>query len=208
VNNIDYGLGVPDGYQRGVHLYENDGTYGVRLGSGRFNQPPSYPGLPPSYAGNTTIIDAFENLFTYLPTFRPITLREVVWQLNMGKGGDEIAFDDYIDPNAFIISEMTASSEWRSYQLPDSTHNPVAPPVATYHDGFDYTGYTGFTTQPIHLQNAATAATSQWQVPAAGIVTSSSGNTSNVTARVEPAALGGIKGKGFWLGQDGRRKLH
>lgn len=198
INNIDYGLHVPIDQQRLVTLYQ--GGAQAEFGSGRYNAP---NGNPPDYAENITITDSLENIFNYVATLKPITLREVTWQVNMGKGGDEIPFDDYINPEAFIISDMTASASWASYQYPSSSnsYNSTAPPsLANYADGFTpTTGFGG----PIHLQNAATTVASQWDIPAYGVVTSSGGSTTNLTARVEPAALGGIKGKGFWLGTDG-----
>lgn len=188
VNNIDYGIQVPDANQRDiVGLYQNTN---IRFGSGRYND---YPNIPPAYASNTTILDSFENLFTYLPTFRPVTMREVVWQLNMGKGGDEVAFDDYINPDALIISEMTASTTFKSYQLTDGNGNPLSPPFSTYNDGFSQ--LHGFTL-PIHIQNSATSV--RWNIPKYGVVDNSSGGPA-VSVRIEPAALGGIKGKGLWL---------
>jgi hypothetical protein len=55
------------------------------------------------------------------------------------------------------------------------------------------------------MQNAATAVsalvspTPQWNIPTSGIVTGSNGSTTSIPARVEPIAMGGIKGKGLWL---------
>jgi hypothetical protein len=211
VNNIDYGLEVPNDQQRLVSLYQtsvtNNQPVQVALGSGRSNLGTANP---TDYATNTTILDAFENLYTELPMMQPVTLREVVWQLNMGKGGDEIPFDDYINPEAFIISDMTASTTWATPKAP-------YPTFSTYNDGFTPAG--GFT-GPIHLQNSATTVTqalqtaaaaqnaalgytppvpvtAQWNIPAYGLVNNNP-NTSGTT-RIEPAALGGIKGKGFWL---------
>ena len=194
VNNIDYGLHLPDSAQRLVSLYQT-GT-APRFGSGRFNAPDFNP---PDYAENTTILDSFENIFTYLATLKPINLREVTWQLNMGKGGDEIPFDDYVNPEALIISDMTASANWTQYNYPSAAnnYNSLTPQkTATYNDGFGAT--SGFNSA-IHIQNAATTVSSQWNIPPFGLV---KGSGTPVTARVEPAALGGIKGKGFWL-QDG-----
>jgi hypothetical protein len=192
MNNIDYGLHVPDPAQRVLNLYKTGPQ--PQFGSGRFN---AGDGNPPDYAENTTITDSFENIFNYVAALRPITLREVTWQINMGKGGDEIPFDDYVNPQAFIVSEMTASTSWTQYAYPSSEnsyHSLSLANPATYNDGFN----AGFNS-PIHLQNAATSVSTQWSIPAYGLV---QGSGTPVTARVEPAALGGIKGKGFWL-QDG-----
>ena len=217
INNIDYGLYVPDSDQRMVTLYST-GQTAVQMGSGRDNKT----GVGPAgFSTNGTVLDSFENLYMDFPALQPTTLREVVWQMNMGKGGDEVAFDDYIDPEAFIVSEMTASTTFNTsgYPLPGpNTSFGVYPAPATYNEGFSPSnGFSG----PIHLQNAATsvsdalqqatlaqpqttpppvvAVASRWNVPAYGLVNGSETNAGS--ARVEPAALGGIKGKGFWLQQ-------
>jgi hypothetical protein len=194
VNNIDYGLGVPGGTQRMVTLYQSPGAkptpVAVQLGSGRSNTgSPGNAGNPEGSAVNTTFVESLENILTYNPVFKPITLRDVVWRLNLGKGNDEIAFDDYVNANSFIISEMTASTTYNNY-------SNTVPPKMTYNDGF--VAPTGFlnsagVSNPIHLQNAATALSSNWNIPKYGLVAQGS------AARLEPAALGGIKGKGFWL---------
>jgi hypothetical protein len=60
-----------------------------------------------------------------------------------------------------------------------------------------YTHHSGWSTSsntfvnPVKLQNAATALASQWVVPKHGLVI---GN-----GRLEPAATGGVHGKGFWM---------
>ena len=200
VNNIDYGLRVPDSAQRMIPLYSSGDP--IRFGSGSDNQP---IGNPPDNPEDISLTESFENIFNYVATLKPINLREVSWQVNMGKGGDEIPFDDYINPEAFIVSDMTASTSWARYNYPQAANgysSSATPPAANYTDGFALPPNGGFNAQ-IHLQNSATSVSSQWNIPSYGLVKSSTGNITGVTARIEPAALGGIKGKGFWLGQDG-----
>jgi hypothetical protein len=202
VNNIDFGLRVPDADQRMITLYSSGNP--IQFGSGRQNDA---KGNPPDYPENITITDSFENIFNYVATLKPITLREVTWQINMGKGGDEIPFDDYLNPDAFIVSDMTASTSWATYNYPQGINNysSSATPIAgNYADGFTAPPNGGFNAQ-IHLQNSATpvssaiSGSSRWNIPIYGLVKGSTGNMTGMSARIEPAALGGIKGKGFWL---------
>lgn len=180
-NNIDYGLHTPDVAQRMVDLYKDGAgnTVSVRLGNGRTDGLAA--SLPDGFSVNSTIMDSLENIFADVPAFKPTALRDVTWRMNMGKGGDEVSFDDFIDADAFIVSEMTASTTY--------------PGGTKYHDGFIAPSSTtdGGFIDDIHLQNAATAVPARWAIPKCGLVAKGS------PARVEPAALGGIKGKGFWL---------
>lgn len=191
INNIDYGLQIPEDTQRMVGLYYPSPipspVVSVQLGSGRSNVG---NGNPPGCAENSTIVDSFENIFTYVPALRPATLRDVVWRIDTGKGSDEIAFDDYLNPQALIISEMTASVKWQPYSLM-SGKTVTHPPQVQYNDGF-VSSQDDFSASAIHLQNSATSPSTNWNIPAYGQVVGTS-------ARIEPAALGGIKGKGFWL---------
>jgi hypothetical protein len=187
INNIDYGLRTHKKFHRKVGLYSGvgpalplGGGY-VRLGSGRDDGPAAFV--------NTSKLSSFEHLFNHHRDMIPRTTRDVVWIMNAGKATDEIAFDDYIDPDVFLFSDMTASLTW--------TLSPVAPDRLTYNDGFERVQDTheygnGFTQVP-HLQNAATT-TKYSNVPRSGVVTH---------GRIEPAALGGVQGKGFWLDPEG-----
>jgi len=176
LNNIDYGLRAQETAHRMVSLYEpgtgNGGDGKVRLGSGRDNAY-NFPGS----VVNTTFLDSSENLFNFWPTLRPVTPRDVVWIVNNGKGSEEVAFDDYLDPNAFILASMAGALSYGA-SVTDSAS-------MDYHDGWDGSAFT----EPIKLQNAATSP--GWVLPDHGLVF---GN-----GRLEPAALGGIHGKGLWL---------
>lgn len=192
LNNTDFGLMRADGLQRMVSLYQpgtgprGDEPGAVRVGSGRDN---SRDAVPAGQARNTTLVDSQENLYNHNVRARPLTWRDVVWQINSGKGSAEIAFDDYLDPHAFIVSEMNASLSWDGgvAGMPD------------YHDGFEWVGRSdtgrGYTRE-VRLQNAATTEARRWSVPAYGRVTG---------ARIEPVALGGIEGRGLYL--DGRARV-
>jgi len=187
LNNVDYGLRVADDLQRMLKLYEpNSGPKGdetgrVRAGSGRAN---TLDGAPSVTTTNTTFIDSQENLFQHAPNARALTVRDVVWTVHTGHGSDEVVFDDYLDPDALVFSEMSGSL---SYTGGSSTT------ALAYHDGFQRAsgfGGGGFT-EEIRVQNAATAIPERWAIPAYGTVKGG--------ARLEPVALGGIRGKGLWL---------
>lgn len=194
VNNTDFGLKLHDLHHRMVSLYQpNTGPQGnepgaARVGVGRDN---TGFGAPPGYTFNTTFIDSTENLLNAKGTMKPLTLRDVVWILNSGRTSDEIAFDDYVNPNGFILSSMVASLSFNGGPINNQYY---------HHDGFKVLNGqiiqgSGFNDE-IRLQNAATALANEWKVPAYGRV--------HGDVRVEPVALGGIEDHGLWLdGQAG-----
>lgn len=189
LNNIDYGLRTADNEQRMVSLYEpNTGPLGtesgdVRMGAGRWNSANGWPAGSPT---NTTFIDSLENLHNHVSHVRPLAFRDVVWTVNTGRGSDEVPFDDYLDPDALIISEMSGSQSFDGGPINKELY---------YHDGFVRNSAlvgSGFAdSEQIRVQNAATTLPERWVIPAYGSVTGG--------ARLEPAALGGIHGKGLWL---------
>lgn len=185
INDMDYAIGLgddPNGVgpqQRMVNLYEpytdpHEMRNGwLRLGYGR-----STKRMPLGENDNGNIIDSLENLFNYRSKFFPLTNRDVVWPMTVGKQTDELAFDDYLDPDAFIIAPMNGA--------------------LTYLDGGNrYQHHSGWSNSsqsfslPVKLQNAATAPPDRWVTPKHGLVL---GN-----GRLEPAATGGVHGKGFYL---------
>ncbi|GAB4184676.1 MAG: hypothetical protein Tsb002_07880 [Wenzhouxiangellaceae bacterium] len=191
INNIDYGMRMPDPLQRMLSLYApNSGPTGqesgwVRAGTGRFNGPQFY--YPPGFINNTTFIDSTEHLLNANPNMMPLTPRDVVWHMNTGHASQELAFDDYLNPNGLIFSDMTASMTWSGGAVGGRFN---------YYDGFQrhqnaWRGHGFNGVQPVRVQNAATAVASEWQIPPAGRVYGNS--------RIEPVALGGIHGRGLWL---------
>ncbi|MEE2903019.1 MAG: hypothetical protein VYC39_11845 [Myxococcota bacterium] len=188
INNTDYALKNHDGLHRLVKLYEADVTSAdpdsgwVRVGSARDN---STFGAPPGFSRNTNVTDSLEHLFNYNQNMKPQTLRDVVWTVNSGRRSADVVFDDYVNPNGFIVAEMGASFTFGE-GMP--THG------MRHNDGFEITGNfrgNGFNeTVPIRLQNAATATVGRWRIPSYGAVEH---------GRIEPVALGGIEGKGLWM---------
>jgi hypothetical protein len=168
LNNTDFGMDLNE--SRLISLYSNKPA--MLVGSSRINDLKQVPIIGTYGSGNINISDSLENLFALSTSFQVRTPRDVVWPFSFGKGTDEVAFDDYIDENMFIYSDMNAAFSGDSYL-----------------NGFSQNG--NFNSNDIRLQNAATSTLPQWNPPSFGVVT---GN-----ARIEPVAGGGIKGKGFYL---------
>jgi len=182
LNNIDYGLRIEDEGHRLVSLYQpgtgpgGSGSGDVRLGGGRDRN--GNAGLA-GWLHNSAFLDSLENLFNFQPEFQPTTPRDVVWLMSNGKVSDEVAFDDYLHPDGFILSSMIGAAAYGA--------ETTGVGAFDYQDGWD----GGAFTQPIKLQNAATALESRWKIPPHGRVFGG--------GRLEPAALGGVEGRGFWL---------
>ena len=199
INNLDWAVGVTPDAHWWVDLYRKpDGDpLAVRFGSGRFVREARRGGAPypGGYTQNANIMDSIQNIFNWQPNAVPVTPRDVVWVMSSGVATDEIAFDDLLDPNAFIVSNMQASIT----QLYDE--NQASLSIPHHHNG-EVRALTdaisilkAYDLVPgeradIHLQNGATSL--RWAVPAYGLVKAGAG-------RVEPVALGGVHGRGFWL---------
>ena len=216
LNNSDYGLRPEDALHREIELYEPltdheeaaDGF--VRVGSGTATGwlmglgSLTFSPKSNAYPGNAAVIDSIENLLVHDENFQPGTPRDVVWQVSRGDSMDEVAFDDYLHPDAFILSSMTASVTFSdadgvgSGPIKLEDYNRM-----TYHDGFQERstafqtdiGSGGEWSAPIRLQNAATTLPDTWNVPTAGL---------GDGVRMEPIARGGAQGKGLWLDGQGR----
>lgn len=175
--------------QRLVRLFEGSGvpsldpTSGwVRLGYGRASET---PGLPSGVNGNSSVIESTESKLHTSERLRPLLLRDVVWHVQNGKHTDEVAFDDLLDPDALIVAEMNGRltlPDLAGSGFNDLEHRSGWNPVTR---AFDL---------PVQLQNSATDADT-WRVPAFGELIPTSGTV----GRLEPAALGGVYGRGLWL---------
>ena len=198
INNQDWAVGVTPASHYRVDLYRDDGQeVEVRFGSGRFIDRVRFEGgpYPPGYSHNANILDSLQNLPNHTAHAQPVTPRDVVWIMSTGVGTDEIVFDDYVDPDAFIVSNMQGSIT----QLYSAEGNSLATP--RYWNGevrnllVPFSVAQLYVLEPeldgeVHVQNAATSL--GWNVPAYGLVEAGTG-------RIEPVALGGVQGKGFWL---------
>ena len=204
INNVDWALPVNPAAHWMVSLYrdrEGDDVE-VRLGSGRV----SVSGArrePPGFSGNANILDSLQHLLNHREAVRTVTPRDVVWVMGTGVATDEVVFDDYLDPDAFIVSGMQGSITqfrggdgatlgfpryWNGQRFRVESPVRLLPSLLVLEPGIE---------DEVHLQNAATSLS--WNVPPYGLVAAGEG-------RVEPAALGGVKGKGFWL--DGEASIH
>lgn len=148
----------------------------LMLGYGRATKK-----MPAGENDNGNIIDSLENLFNYRTQAFPLTRRDVVWPLSNGQQSDEFSFDDYLDPDAFIIANMAGLLTF------PTSYSGTGGNSFTHHSGWNTT--TNVFSNPVKLQNAATATTNRWIVPKHGLVIGS--------GRLEPAASGGVHGKGF-----------
>ncbi len=191
-NATDYAVGQGDNNTTGgtstgpqhrlVSLFQpNTGPLGTEngllmLGYGRATKK-----MPAGENDNANIIDSIENLFNYRKEAFPLTRRDVVWPLSNGQQADELVFDEYLDPDAFIIANMAGLTTFPTSYSGSGSNS------MTHHSGWNTT--TNVFSNPVKLQNAATSTTDRWIVPKHGLVV---GN-----GRLEPAAAGGVHGKGF-----------
>lgn len=190
VNDMDYAIGAGDNAdpllagpeQRMVQLYQaSSGPLGTETGWLRLGYGRSTLRMPLGENDNSNILDSLENVFNYRRHAKPISLRDVAWPLSVGKNTDELSFDDYLDPDAFIIANMAG--------LLTFNNNGTGGNIFTHHSGWNSS--TKVFSNPVKLQNAATAPASRWALPKHGLVRG--------TGRLEPAAAGGVHGKGFWM---------
>lgn len=177
-NDMDYQI---DGnyFSREVSLFSNSPTSiktQLTMGGGRVNGDG-----PPGDVDNTGFIDSIQNTFNYNQHAKPTTVRDVVWIMQNPKHTDELAFDDYLDRDALIVANMNGCV------MLDANN------TLRHQHGFN--GQTNvFVPANVKLQNAATPSADRWKLPKWGAVTG--------PGRLEPAATGGIHGKGFWLNSD------
>lgn len=180
INATDYGFLGWDSGHRLMRLYHGKGGV-VRVGNGRTNIPLKQGQKFDEYwPQNDSMIESLENKLNMFPEMKPADPRDVVWTINNGRASTEIAFDDFMDNNAVVLSTM----------VPSLSHNPYGPIKWLIPNTGDRLG------RPIRLQNAAT--NDAPAIPKYGeIVGNGKGGT-----RIEPVALGGIDGKGLWLNED------
>lgn len=133
---------------------------------------------------NSSLFDSIENRMNYNPHLKPASPHDVVWLLSSGATSDEFSFDDLLNNNAFIVSDMVAAYSWannNAYRM-------------TGYDGWNEP--TGSWRGQVKVQNAATTLPDRWLVPAAGDV---------ANGRIEPVGNGGVKGKGLYFNGENTR---
>ena len=175
INNIDFTLHGNDGAHREVRLYDTGPTF-KRIGNGPDNIEQR---LPAGNGGNNRFLDSNEHRFNYQPNLRPVTPADVVWHMSSGRGTAEVTFDDYLNPNSFINSNMAQTIRIRT---PNGQRDIVEGTVGNSAVGGRFN---------IQANDNVVLANGTWNIPAQGNLI---GDT-----RVEPIANGGINGKGLWL---------
>jgi hypothetical protein len=55
------------------------------------------------------VFDTIDNRMNYNPNMKPVSPHDVVWTLSSGVATDEFSFDDLLNNNAFIVSDMVAA---------------------------------------------------------------------------------------------------
>lgn len=143
--------------------------------------------MPPGENDNANIIDSIENKLNYRQHALTTAYRDIVWHVNNSKQTDQHVFDDSLDPDALIVANMTGSLEYLRGKVQGGVMQSW--PEFKHCTGWNETSQS-FGGE-VHLQNAATALPERWEVPSHGKVIGQ--------GRIEPAAAGGIYGKGFWL---------
>ncbi len=197
-NDIDYAMAAGGTLgTRMVHLFNSNagvssgsGPDWLRLGGGRVNADAA---MPPGDNRNSTVIESPENVFNYRKFAVPTTIGDVVWPIHNAKNSDDLMFDDFVDPNGFIVANMAGAETFGIQNILTQSH--LTNWFFNYYSGWDSTNHSW--DLPVLLQNAACATTNYWFVPTNGIVIGTASSTP--AGRLEPAATGGIHGKGFWL---------
>ena len=172
INHSDFGLEGEEEHHRMVTLYSNGPA--IRVGTGRDADP--ITGTAFGWIDTTVQFGSTEHFFNMVPNMRPRSPFDVVWQVTAGAQSDELAFDEYISHRTLIFSPMNA--------LKEMVGNPQI-----YYDGNDPNS------TEMRLQNAATSP--GFDLPSYGTVVVPTGT--NTHGRIENVALGGIKGRGFYL---------
>lgn len=206
INNLDWTVGVAPETHWMVDLYrDRDGDpVAVRFGAGRFIDGKRGGIYPPGYTQNPNILDSLQNLPNHAAMARTVTPRDVVWLMSTGVATDEVAFDDFLDPQALIVSNMQASitqyydENGASLSIPRHWNGQVRrfdDPISLIQLSIVPATLVTDAASDIHIQNGATSLT--LEVPPYGLVEAGTG-------RAEPVALGGIRGRGFWLSGENR----
>lgn len=151
--------------------------------------------------GSTRIfnINSLENRLNYLDYMRPTSPQDVSWIMSVDYKSDEVSFDDELHFNALIASSMTSTIHQISRNYPENT-------LGILDDGYSWVlgdnitngehvrvEENGWILTP-KVQNEATVTSLPW----ARLEPPTHGNLLG-GARIEPGALGGIRGKGIFL---------
>ena len=161
INNVDWSVGMRPDTHYLVDLYRDPSgdPVSVRFGSGR-----GYGSGAPGHPANENILDSLQHLLNHVPALRPITPRDVVWIMNTGVATDEVVFDDFLDPRAYIVSSMQASVtqlldyQGRSTGVPvhwNGQHRTIGINLGVSNQRQYRLDHT--VDEDVHIQNAATS---------------------------------------------------
>ncbi|HEX4422110.1 MAG TPA: hypothetical protein VH165_29565 [Kofleriaceae bacterium] len=189
LNNEDYGFDPAATHRLVLYQAQAGAPRAVRVNGGSNNGVRAL-GLV-NANGNNDEIESLENTLAMHAAALPVTPRDVVWTVTRGLASDEIAFDDFTDPNLVLLAEMNAA--WTAvHDRQTGVQDAVA---GLYADGFPADPQGAFDHDPtaIRVQNAA--ASSIYGLASTGRLTGGD----PIRARIEPVALGGVRGRGLWL---------
>lgn len=196
LNDIDFRLRGSDKNHSYLALYEpNTGLEESDSGEVRVGSTREGAVVYPVFGGsgeevgqfrpaNMSMFDSIENRLNYIQNIKHSRFQDVVWNMSSGHSTAELAFDDYLNPDGFIVSNMVAFVEHKTnhwYRM-------------KYYDGW-HQSTRSFIGQ-VKVQNSATALEDRWKIPAYGRV---------YNGRMEPVANGGVRGKGIWLNGENTR---
>lgn len=143
----------------------------------------------------SSMLNAMENQLNYLNAHSPTLPFDVVWRFGTDTSHNaEVVFDEYMLNHAFVIAHMNSPHTrfgTRDERFPDDGFAPSSTTVSMR--AGDLAGFR-FRQNP-NIQNAATSV--PWRAPFA----SEPPPTLRLRggARVEPVALGGVRGKGVFF---------
>lgn len=183
VNGTDLAFRAADEGHRLARLYHGTGGV-VRIGNGRTNvgnQRGRFE-FDAYWPYNDTMLESHENKLFLFEGFKPVNPHDVVWTITNGHGSAEFAFDPYMDEKVVIHSNMNASMT----AMPDGQDGIL----------FLVTNFGDRRDRSMRVQNGATAQSPL--VPAYGRPI----GMAKRGTRIEPVALGGVRGKGLWLTED------
>lgn len=136
-------------------------------------------------------INSFEHVFGMLDAHRPTTIADVVWTVQSNNQRvSEVAFDEYTSDRPFVLAPMNAALGIDATRLGHGVSS-----WTRVYDGFttddffsEYPNYRFAAGQigGVRVQNAATRSS----LPDLRVLGG---------ARIEPVALGGVRGKGLYL---------
>lgn len=196
LNDLDFRLGGRDRDHSYISIYEpGTGKDSESTGEKRVGSTRGGPGVVPvkdkagevvgNYAtGNISMFDSVENRLNYVENIKHSKPYDVVWNMSSGHSTEEFAFDDYLTPDGFIVSNMVGhlkhkNSRWYKMDYYDGWHQLL----------MNFSG-------EVRVQNSATSLPSHWLIPEYGRV---------YNGRLEPVANGGVRGKGLWFNGNNTR---